>query len=168
MTKVTYRVTLQDVTSESMDIVITLPEVSRVRSLLILLQAEPAVVFLGVNAAVSIATAWGLKMTPQETATLLTATTAFLSLLIAILARPVSIPIIKGAVIALLTALEGFHLHLNQPRIAATVAGLSLVLGLLFRQNLTPTVHTRGLRERSKNDSPPPPPPVPAPGGTVG
>lgn len=141
-----------------MDIVITLPEVSRVRSLLVLIQSEPAVVLLGVNAAVAIATAWGLKMTPQETATLLASTTAFLALLVAILARPVNIPIIKGAIISLFTALEGFHYHLSQPKVAATVAGLSLILGLLFRQNLTPTVNTRGIRERNVKETPSPTP----------
>lgn len=142
-----------------MEVTLKFPDLSKVRNSLILLRSEPAVLLLAVNAAASIGTAWGLNLTPQVTSTILVATTAALSLLIAVLARPASIPVIKGAIISLFAALEGFHLHLSQPKIAGTVAGLSLLLGLLFRQNLTP------IRNRPVAVDPTVPPPGP---GTVG
>lgn len=120
------------------NITITLPSVGSVRNLLAVIQAEPAVVFFAVNAAVAIGTTWGLKLTSDETGALLVSTTAIISALTALLARPARVPVVKGAVVTVLTAMEAFHLHLSQTFIAGTAATLSIVLGLLFRQNLTP------------------------------
>jgi hypothetical protein len=120
-----------------------------IRNFLLLLQSEPAVILLGVNAAVAIATTWGYHLSSQTTGCILVATTAALSALTAILARPASAAVIKGTLLSLLVAVEAFHFHISQPAIAGTAATLSILLGLLLRANLTPVVSQ-------------PPPPNPA------
>jgi hypothetical protein len=109
-----------------------------------LIKTEPAVIMMGVNAGVALGVSWGLHLSTDQMGAVTIIATAVLSIITALLARPVSTPVIKGAVTSVLIALGAFHLHLAPSAIGTTVTALSIVLGLLFRQNLTPVASTTG------------------------
>lgn len=88
--------------------------------------------------------AWGItSISAHDMGLILTISTGVLAFITALLARPPAVPIAKGAAATVLVAFAGFGvLHLTADKIAATTAVISIFLGLLFRQNLTPTVST--------------------------
>ena len=103
-------------------------------------RTEPAVILLAINALGALVLAWAAGSISAHTlGIILTASTAVLSLIVALLARPVVVPVVKGAALSVLVAFSSFGvLHLTAPRIAAVTAVLSILVGLLFRTNLTP------------------------------
>jgi len=112
--------------------------VNYLKQLLNLIRTEPAVILFGVNTAVALAVSWGWHLTADQTGAITVITTAVLSILTAVLVREVSLPVIKGGLTSVLIALGAFHLHFSPSAIGSTTAAVSIVLGLLLRQNLTP------------------------------
>src|SRR5918992_1883807 len=102
------------------------------------LKFEPAVVVYAVNVAVALLVAYGLPLTADMTGALTTLATAFVTVWTAATTRPVVVPAITGAVGTALAAVAAFGLDLSADQIGATVAAVSIVLALLFRQNVTP------------------------------
>jgi hypothetical protein len=116
---------------------ITIPSVN-LSGILNLIKTEPAVILMGINAGVALVVSWGFNLDTAQIGAVTIIATAVLSAITALLARPVSTPVIKGAVTTVLIALGAFHLHLAPSTIGTSVTALSIVLGLLFRTNLTP------------------------------
>jgi hypothetical protein len=101
-------------------------------------QAQPAaytVTGLGAVAALIVAFA---RLTPAEAATLSGAATAAGTIITAALARPVNFTVISGAAAVLLQSLVLLNVHLSPGEIAAVIAGLNFVVGIIA----VPTVAT--------------------------
>jgi hypothetical protein len=116
---------------------ITIPSFN-LRGLTNLLKYEPAVTFYAANAAAAIGVLWGFHLTVDQTGALSVITTAVASMIIAIMSSPVAVPIIKGAILTVFVALEAFHFQASPTIVGGTVAVVSLILGMLFRQSQTP------------------------------
>jgi hypothetical protein len=104
-----------------------------------LLRHEPALVAWFTNGGLAALLAFVFHLGDTQTATVTTATTALAAAYTAIQARPVSLSVLAGALATLITACEGFGLQLPAGYVASGVAAISLVLSLIFRENLTPT-----------------------------
>lgn len=105
-----------------------------------LLAYEPAVVAWAVNGGVATVLAFLLNLSAPQMAAVTVVTTALAALVTAIKARPVSVSIVTGALATIAQAAAVFGLHLPPTVIGAITAVASAVLGLMFRQNLTPAV----------------------------
>lgn len=112
------------------------------KKLTALLTNEPALVAWVLNGGLATLLAFVLHLSAGQTAAIAMVTTALASVYTALRARPVAVPLLTGAMSALMTACEAFGLHLPASWVAAGVAGLSAVLGLVLRENLTPTTKT--------------------------
>jgi hypothetical protein len=99
---------------------------------------EPALYLSIVNAALAAAVAWGLPLSHIQTAAVITIVTAVLAMATAVLTRPVEVSALTGAGVTLLTALGAFGLHLTQAQLGTGVALVSIVLGLILRQHVSP------------------------------
>lgn len=104
------------------------------------LRYEPAAILLALNSLLAVFLAWGATPTTKTTGIVLTASTAGVTLLIALLTRPWSIALLKGGATAVLVAFAAFGLHLAPVTLTGIVAVLSILLGLLLRANLAPVV----------------------------
>jgi hypothetical protein len=102
---------------------------------------EPAVIAWAVNGGIAAILAFLVHLTPTEIAAITTITTAAAAVVTAAQARPIAVSVITGAVVTIATAVGAFGLNLPTATIGAAVTALSGLLGLLFRQNLTPLVH---------------------------
>jgi len=109
-----------------------------------LLAYEPAVVAWAVNGGVATVLAFLLNLDGTQTATVTTITTALAAIVTAVQARPVAVSVVTGALATVAQAVAAFGLNLPPTVIGAITAVASAVLGLLFRQNLTPAVTLRG------------------------
>ena len=109
-----------------------------------LLAYEPAVVAWAVNGGVATVLAFLLNLDGTQTATVTTITTALTAIVTAVQARPVAVSVVTGALATVAQAVAAFGLNLPPTVIGAITAVASAVLGLLFRQNLTPAVTLRG------------------------
>lgn len=106
---------------------------------------EPAAITWAVNGGVASVVAFllplfGVPVSPVALASITTITTAASAAYVALKARPVVVSIATGSLATILTAVAGFGLHLDPHLIATAVDVTGTVLGLLFRQNLTPAV----------------------------
>lgn len=104
-----------------------------------LLQYEPAVISWAINGGLAAVLAFLAHLSPTEIAAVTTITTAAAAVVTALRTRPISVSVITGAVATIATAVSAFGLNLPTPVVGVVVTVLSTVLGLLFRQNLTPT-----------------------------
>jgi len=109
-----------------------------------LLAYEPAVVAWAVNGGVATVLAFLLNLDGTQTATVTTITTALTAIVTAVQARPVAVSVVTGALATVAQAVAAFGLNLPPTVIGAITAVASAVLGLLFRQNLTPAATLRG------------------------
>lgn len=105
-----------------------------------LLAYEPAVVAWAVNGGIATVLAFLFTLDGPETAAVTTITTALAALVTAVMARPVSVSLVTGALATIAEAAAAFGLNLPPTVIGAITAVASAVLGLMFRQNLTPAV----------------------------
>jgi hypothetical protein len=105
-----------------------------------LLAYEPAVLAWAVNGGVAATLAFVFNLGPDQTAAVTTVTTALAALVTAIKARPVSVSLVTGGLVTIAEAASAFGLHLPAAVLAAVTAVASALLGLMFRQNLTPAV----------------------------
>lgn len=105
-----------------------------------LLAYEPAVVAWAVNGGIATVLAFLLGLNAPEMAAVTTITTALAAIATAIKARPVSVSIVTGALATIAEATAAFGFHMPATVVAAITAVASAVLGLMFRQNLTPAV----------------------------
>ncbi|TDD97659.1 hypothetical protein [Actinomadura rubrisoli] len=99
---------------------------------------EPAVIAYAVNAAVALLVAYGLDLSQGQVEAVAVITTGVLAAVAAVMTRPVVVSTITGAAATILTALAAFKIELTADQIGATVTGLSIVLALLLRQNVSP------------------------------
>jgi hypothetical protein len=108
---------------------------------------ESAVIMWGLQALVTAWVAFGFRASPAQTAATTTIGAAIVTIITAFAARPVSVPVITGAVATAATASAAFGLHLSAAQIGAGVPVLSLVLSLVLRQAVTPLVTLRRQQE---------------------
>lgn len=109
---------------------------------------EPAAILYGVNAAVALLVAYGLDLSQDQVAAISVIATALLTIVTAAMTRPVVVSSITAAVGTCLTAVAAFGLHLSADQISATVTALSIVLGLLLRQNVSPAPAVKAMPDR--------------------
>jgi hypothetical protein len=107
------------------------------------LLTEPSVLVYAASALVTAWVAFGFRASPGQTAAVATIAAALVTIITAFMARPVSVPVITGAVATIATAAAAFGLHLSAAEIGAGVPVLSLVLSLVLRQAVTPLVTVR-------------------------
>lgn len=124
------------------------------RRLWALLVTEPAVVLNSLAALVTALTAFGVHASPTQTAAVATIGTALAAIITAFSTRPVSVPVITGAVSTIAVAAGAFGLHLTSAQIGAAVPVLGLVLSLVLRQAVTPLVTLRASRYKPEHAAP--------------
>jgi hypothetical protein len=100
---------------------------------------EPAVIVYALNAAVALLVSFGLPLSHDMVGAITTIATAVLSIVVAVMTRPVVVSTITAAAASVLTAAAAFGFHLTADQIGYTVTALSIGLALLLRQNVTPT-----------------------------
>ena len=105
--------------------------------------SESAVLLYSLSAAVTAWGAFGLRATPHQVAAISLIGTALVTGITAFATRPVSIPVVTGALTAIATASGAFGLHLSAAQIGAAMPVLSIVLALVLRQAITPVAALR-------------------------
>ena len=103
-----------------------------------LLAYEPAALAWAVNGGIAIILSYLVHLTPTQLAAVTTITMALSTIYTAARARPVSVSILVGGLATIAVASAAFGLHLTADQIGTGVTVLSAVLGLLFRNSLTP------------------------------
>lgn len=99
---------------------------------------EPAVYLYALNAGVALLVAYGLPMSHTQVAAVTTIATAILTIVTALMTRPVNVSALTAAVGTGLAAAAAFGLHLSADQVGTAVAALSIVLALILRANVTP------------------------------
>jgi hypothetical protein len=99
---------------------------------------EPAVWLYALNAGVALLVAYGLPMSHGQVAAVTTIATAVLTVVTALMTRPIDVSALTAAVGTGLAAAAAFGLHLSADMVGTTVAALSIVLALVLRQNVSP------------------------------
>jgi len=105
-----------------------------------LLAYEPAALAWAVNGGLAAALVFLFHLDGTQAAAVTTITTALAAAFTAVKARPVAVSVLVGSAATIATACAAFGLNLTPQVIATGVAVLSAVLGLVFRQNLTPAM----------------------------
>lgn len=106
-----------------------------------LLAAEPAVAAWAANGGLALILGYVAHLSSVQEAAVTTIATAVAAVFTAVQARPVAVSVLTGAVATAVTAAGAFGLHLPSEVLAAGVSLLSVLLGLVFRANLTPLVN---------------------------
>lgn len=101
---------------------------------------EPAVFAWALQALVTAWIAFGFRASAGQSAAVGTIGAAVVTVLTAFAARPVSVPVITGALATVATAAAAFGLHLSSDQVGAAIPVVSLVLSLILRQAVTPVV----------------------------
>lgn len=99
---------------------------------------EPAVILYAVNAVVALLVSFGLGLTHDQVGAITVIATAITTIWTAVVTRPIVVSTITAAIGTVLSAVAAFHFNLSADQIGTTVTVLSIVLGLLLRQNVTP------------------------------
>lgn len=99
---------------------------------------EPAVWLYSINAGVALLVAYGLPLSQGQVAAISTIATALLTVVTAVMTRPVPVSALTAAVGTGLAAAAAFGLNLSADQIGTTVAALSIVLALVLRANVSP------------------------------
>jgi hypothetical protein len=102
------------------------------------LKLEPVAIMYVLNVAVSLLVSWGLKLTADQVGAITTIATAVVTLVTAFSVRPVPLTVVKGAAATVLVAFSAFGLHLTVNQIGYSTAALSIIVGFLLRQSVTP------------------------------
>ena len=119
---------------------VTLRIPSLVSAPLHLLKTEPAVL-LSVATAISAGILHQVHAPATTTSYVLAAVVAAFHLIAAIVARPVSTSLLHGAVVAFLDAVAPYWFHIGASQLQGYATIGVAALGLLLRQNLTPTAN---------------------------
>lgn len=99
---------------------------------------EPAVWLYALNAGVALLVSYGLPLSHGQVAAVTTIATAVLTVVTALMTRPIDVSALTAAVGTGLVAAAAFGLHLSADQVGTTVAALSIVLALVLRQNVSP------------------------------
>jgi hypothetical protein len=101
---------------------------------------NPAYYLMVLNALVALAAAYipGLNLTDTTTAAITTGATALFGVITVVLVRPVDIAAAVAGLGVAVQAGTAFGLHLSANQSASGAAVLSIVLGLVFHQTVTP------------------------------
>jgi hypothetical protein len=116
------------------------------KSLLILVKTEPALITGVVQAVLALLAGTVLALTAAETGAVLAVTTALLALVAAIATRPFQVAALTGLVTAVVTLLIAFGVPHVSPGIVATLnAAIVAVFALILRLHVTPlaTLHAQ-------------------------
>jgi hypothetical protein len=108
-----------------------------------MLEREPAAAYFSIAGALVPVLAIWLHWDTKQTAAAAAILTALASILAAIKARPVSVPILLGGATTIVTALAAWHVNLPPADMATVTSAVSVILGVLLRVNLTPVVTLR-------------------------
>lgn len=114
------------------------------------IKTEPSVIMYAVNAGLTALVAFGLHATPTETGAVTTIAAAVITIVTAASTRPVSVPLITGAVATIASAAAAFGMHLTTAEIGAGVPVLTIILSLVLRQAITPVATLNA--EKRKQD----------------
>jgi len=97
-----------------------------------IIKLNPSAIIFGLNAVIAFATAWGLNLSQEQQAAVVTIATAVLTIAAAFATRPVGLQLIIGAVTSGAVAFGAFHLTLSPDKLSAATALLSIILGIGF------------------------------------
>ena len=109
-----------------------------------MLQREPAAAAYSVSAALVPILATWLHWDARQAGAAAAILVALSSVLAAMKARPVSVPVLYGGAVAITTALAAWHLKVPVPTLATVTSLTTVLLGAHMRSNLTPVVALRG------------------------
>lgn len=107
------------------------------------LRTEPNVVLYAVGALVTAWVAFGFRASPGQVGAVSVIAAGLITIITALAARPVAVPVVTGAVVTVATAAGAFGLHLSAAQLGSAVPVLSVVLALVLRQAVTPVVTIR-------------------------
>ena len=100
---------------------------------------EPAMILYSVNVAVGVLLAFHvINLTADQSGAVLTIATAITTGITAAITRPVVVPTLVAAASTAAVAVGAFGLHISDKQLSASTAALTLILGLLLRQQVTP------------------------------
>jgi hypothetical protein len=108
-----------------------------------LLAEEPAVVAWALSGGIALLVAYAFHWDHARQAAAATAITALAALYSALMARPRHIQAVIGILVTLITAAGTFGFHPSARVEAMILAGASVALAFLFRQNVTPVALAR-------------------------
>lgn len=108
-----------------------------------LLAEEPAVTAWLLSGGLAMLVAYVFHWGHTEQAAAATVVTALAALYSALMARPAHIQVAVGILGTLITAAATFGLHVSAHAESAVLAGASIVLAFLFRQNIEPVALAR-------------------------
>ncbi len=103
-----------------------------------LVRLNPSAILFGLNAAIAMATAWGLNLSPDVQGAVVTIATAVITIVTAAATRPVGLQLITGAVASAAVAFGAFGLHLSAGQVSSGTVVLSIVLAGFFHLAHTP------------------------------
>jgi hypothetical protein len=98
----------------------------------------PAAALYALNTAVALFVSFGLPLSDDMVAAVSTIATAIFAGYAALVVRPVAIGMFGAAAATALTAAAAFGLDLTTDQIGLTVAAISIVLGFLTHQSVSP------------------------------
>ncbi len=101
-------------------------------------RSEPAVYAYALSSAVTAWAAFGFRAPAHDVALVSLIGTAVVTVITAVAARPVPVPVVTGAISAIATTAGAFGLHLSASQIGALAPLVSIVVSLLLRQAVTP------------------------------
>lgn len=104
------------------------------------LSTETAVIMYALSAGVTAWVAFGFRAPAHDVAAVEMIGAALVTIVTALATRPVSVPIVTGAVSEIATAAGAFGLHMTAAQIGALTPIVSIVVALLLRQAITPVV----------------------------
>lgn len=114
---------------------------SRLKALVV--ANEPAIIAWSANGGVALIVSYLTPLPHAEVGAITIITTALAGIYTAATTRPVAVSVITSAVSAIATAVGFFGLHLPSVDVTAGLSILSVLLGLLTRQAVTPAVKLR-------------------------
>jgi hypothetical protein len=109
-----------------------------------MLRREPAAAAFSVSAALVPALTAYFHWDARQAAAAAAIFAALSSVISAMQARPVSVPILYGGATAIIAALAAWHLNIPAPSMATVTALVTVLLGAHMRGNLTPVVNLQG------------------------
>jgi hypothetical protein len=98
----------------------------------------PAALLYAINTAVALAVSFGLDWSDTQVAAVSTIATALLAGAAALSVRPIAIGMFGAAAATALTAAAAFGFDWTPEQIGLTVAAISIVLGFLTHQSVSP------------------------------
>lgn len=104
---------------------------------------EPAIIAWSANGGIALIVSYLTPLPHAEVGAITIITTALAGIYTAATTRPVAVSVITSALSTIATAVGFFGLHLPSADVTAGLSILSVLLGLLTRQAVTPAVRLR-------------------------